>query len=364
VGYAFVDDTDLIQSQLQEHLDQARYLLQQAIDTWEASLKATCGALVPEKMAWWLVSFKWSGASWSYASIQDSPGDLYVNDILNNRKVITRLEPYQAYETLGVYLAPDGNLEEQFQKMKKATTQWADNLRTSSIGRNEVWIALQSTILRSLMYPLPALRLSKSQLDSILAPILHYCLPALGICRNFPRHLVFSTLDYMGVNIPHLYYIQEISRIKDIIYFHTFNATLTGRLYKTSMELIFIEIGLDPQHTINDPNLIEALTTTSLIKATMIFLVTHNIQLKHSITIMPKREHDQFIMAILIRLQAPTVDLIACNQCRLFLRACLLSDIVKGDGLFVSEEAWSGKVCPTTHNDAAWPYIPKPSRSS
>jgi hypothetical protein len=209
VGYAFVDDTDLIQSQLREHPDQARHLLQQAIDTWESSLKATCGALVPEKTAWWLVSFKWTGTSWSYASTQDSPGDLYVNDISSNRKTITRLESYQAYETLGVYLAPDGNLEEQFKKMEKAATQWADNLRTGSIGWNEVWIALQSTILRTLMYPLPALRLSKEQLDRILAPILRYCLPALGICRNFPRHLVFSTLDYMGLNIPHLYYIQE-----------------------------------------------------------------------------------------------------------------------------------------------------------
>jgi hypothetical protein len=49
VGYAFVDDRDLIQSRLQEDPEQARQQLQEAIDTWEFSLKATCGALVPEK---------------------------------------------------------------------------------------------------------------------------------------------------------------------------------------------------------------------------------------------------------------------------------------------------------------------------
>ncbi len=90
-GYAFVDNNDLIQSQLQENPDQARMNLQKAIDTWEASLKATCGALVPEKMVWWLVSFKWTRASWSYAGIHDSPGDLYVNDIFGVRKVVKRL---------------------------------------------------------------------------------------------------------------------------------------------------------------------------------------------------------------------------------------------------------------------------------
>jgi len=46
-----VDDTDLIQSRLQEDPEQARQQLQEAIDTWEFSLKATCGALVPEKIS-------------------------------------------------------------------------------------------------------------------------------------------------------------------------------------------------------------------------------------------------------------------------------------------------------------------------
>jgi len=73
VGYAFVDDMDVIQSMLQD--DQASEIekLQAAIDTWEFSLKTTCGAIVPEKTVWWLVSFKWTGADWSYAGIQDSP---------------------------------------------------------------------------------------------------------------------------------------------------------------------------------------------------------------------------------------------------------------------------------------------------
>jgi hypothetical protein len=57
VGYAFVDDTDVIQSALIETPELAIQQLQSAIDTWEISLKTTCGALVPEKTVWWLVSF-------------------------------------------------------------------------------------------------------------------------------------------------------------------------------------------------------------------------------------------------------------------------------------------------------------------
>jgi len=210
--------TDLIQSRLQEDPDQARQQLQEAIDTWEFSLKATCGALVPEKSVWWLVSFCWNGTLWSYVSIQDSPGEVKVNDIHNNRKAITKLEPHQAYKTLGVFLAPDGNLDAQFQKMKSGVIKWADSLRTGNIGRTEVWTALQSTILRALAYPISALRLTRCQIEQILAPLLQYCLPAMGICRNFPRKLVFSTLEHMGLNIVHLHTLQEILRIKDIIF--------------------------------------------------------------------------------------------------------------------------------------------------
>jgi len=148
---------------------------------------------VLEKTVWWLVSFKWNGGSWRYAGIQDSPGDLTVKDITNERKIIKHLEAHQARETLGVFLAPDGNLEEQFLKMKNAATCWADSLRTGNISQEEVWLALQSTILRTLSYPFALLQLTKTQCEAILASILRYCLPAMGVCRNFLRKLVFST---------------------------------------------------------------------------------------------------------------------------------------------------------------------------
>jgi len=338
VGYAFVDDTDMIQSKLVESPEQVQAQLQEAIDTWEFSLKTTCGALVPEKTVWWLVSFKWSGNSWHYASIQDSPGGLQVNDIHDNRKLIKRLEPHQAYETLGVFLAPDGNLEAQAEKMGKAVKIWVDGLRTGRISKDETWLALQSTILRTLSYPLPATRFSKIQCEAIMAPLLRYCLPALGICRNFPRKLVYSTYDYMGLYIQHLHTLQEIARLKDII-FHTFNETLTGKLYLSSLELLLLELGCSTSYPWT-PSLIDMLSTATLIKASWTFLHQHHITLKHTITLQPPRDNDSFIMESLLSLNITPTDLLACNHCRLYLRAIFLSDIVTGDGEYILDSAW------------------------
>jgi hypothetical protein len=110
VGYAFVDDTDLIESKINESRAQvATDQLQQAVDTWEGGLKATCGALVPEKTFWYLIDFKWISGSWFYQSIDDHPGSIFINDIQGKRKELRRCEVWDAQETLGVCLAPDGN---------------------------------------------------------------------------------------------------------------------------------------------------------------------------------------------------------------------------------------------------------------
>jgi len=177
---------------------------------------------------------------------------------------------------LGVYLAPDGNSMQQVAKLPLAVKTWVDNLRTGVLTRSDVWLALRSTILQMLSYPLPALRFSRVQWDKIVSPLLRYCLPAMGVCRNFPRALVFSSLDYMGVNIQHLHTLQEIARLKDII-LHTFNDTLTGRLYVTSMELFFIKLGLPSNLICYDIAVLDGLTTNSLVKSTMLFLQQYNI---------------------------------------------------------------------------------------
>ncbi len=78
-------------------------------------------------------------------------------------------------------------------------------------------------------------------------------------------------------------YRGEISRLKDII-LHNFNDTLTGKLYHTSMEIFFLEMGINPSNLSSKDKAIIVLTTPSLVQSTMIFLVQHHLSLRHSIT--------------------------------------------------------------------------------
>jgi hypothetical protein len=131
---------------------------------------------------------------------------------------------------------------------------------------------------------------------------------------EFPRKLVFATMDFMGLGLLHLFTIQEAARWKDII-IHVYNNMLTGHLYKTSLELLLIELGMGSNWSGLDHCIINLLTTPSLIQASVLFMNRHNIQLNHDIKLQPRQEHDQLIMPSLVDLQLSTDDLKACNHC-------------------------------------------------
>jgi hypothetical protein len=90
-------------------------------------------------------------------------GELHVNDINRDRKLLQHLEPHQAYETLGIYMAPDGNSDAQMEKLHSLAIKWADAMRTGHVTKDEAWLAATTTIWWFLSYPLAALHLSKAQ---------------------------------------------------------------------------------------------------------------------------------------------------------------------------------------------------------
>jgi len=164
-----------------------------------------------------------------------------------------------------VFLAPDGNLQAQFEKLRRAAIPWADAMQTGMLSKSDVWLVLCSTIWRTLVYPLPAINLTCEQCESIMSPILQYFLPTLGICRNFPQKLDL------------LWYINR-KTVHNVIRF------------------FFIELGQIPQLNHIESGYLQLLTTNSLIKSSVIFTSMHNILLQHDIVMTPPRMNDCFIM--------------------------------------------------------------------
>ena len=62
VGYAFVDDTDLVTSRYDNTSGhEVCQDIQGSLDAWQGGLHASCGAIVPEKSQWYFIDFNWNG---------------------------------------------------------------------------------------------------------------------------------------------------------------------------------------------------------------------------------------------------------------------------------------------------------------
>jgi hypothetical protein len=258
--------------------EEVRTAIQEEVHHWEGLLAATAGAIVPEKTFWYLLAFTWQRGDWRDKTIAECPGDISAKDLRGEEKIIRRLEADDAAETLGIFLAPSGSRTGQIAKLQGKVLEWVKHISSGRLSKAEMWIAVQSTILRTLSYPLPAVTLTKQVWEAILSPLLCCVLPRLGICRNFPRALVYAPSKFFGLDFKHLHTVQETTRLQGII-LHTANDTITGRLYRASLELLLIEIGSFLPLHLQDFKTVGHLATDSVIKSTWEFLTDHNLQL-------------------------------------------------------------------------------------
>jgi hypothetical protein len=84
--------------------------MQDAINRWEGGLKATGGAIVPQKSFVYPVIFEFDNAGhWSYKKVQDIDHQFTVKDHNDDLQEMGQLDASVGKCTLGVYIAPDGN---------------------------------------------------------------------------------------------------------------------------------------------------------------------------------------------------------------------------------------------------------------
>jgi hypothetical protein len=116
------------------------------------------------------------------------------SDLTGQRHVLYRLSSSEARRTLEVRLAPAGNETAQLNYLRSVAEEWGDKARTGHLPRPAAWLNLTTSVLKTLQYPLPATTFTEKECTAIMAPILAAGLPTSGICRNFPRALVYGSL--------------------------------------------------------------------------------------------------------------------------------------------------------------------------
>jgi hypothetical protein len=239
VSFAFVDDTDVVHGGKDVNTKGEEI---RVVDCWEGSVRATGGALVPAKSYWYLLDFKWIRGAWRYRSKEAMPGEITIRGVDGVRVTLERLEPSEARETLGVYIAMDGNWREQIQALLEKTIQFAEQLRVGSVKPNEAWYAFIVTVMKALEYPMEATFLTKKDWESIMQPMLTIVLQRSRFMGMFPRDLFYSPMKFQGLGVLHPWYRQEIVHLITL-FKETFQGSPTGELLTANAAQLRLEMG-------------------------------------------------------------------------------------------------------------------------
>jgi hypothetical protein len=342
VGFAFVDDTDLIHAD-HNRMKPTRQLIeeaQEALALWEGLLHATGGALAPEKSYWYLVEVTRTAGKWTYTRARQQPGDLFLKtgSIKN-----TRLEVYQARKSLGIMARPDGKMIDELKMLQQLTSQWCDGIRTKRFNPEEAWYSLTVTILRTLEYPLVATTFTQDQCQELLKPVLKTVLPLCKIQRRLPRALVHGSYRTRGLNLPNLYWVQLIQHIQSILR-HMHRDTPSRDMHEENMDLVQFHIGSTVTFWELPFEEYGSLAPDGWMKQTWQALSQTTLTLKGSDLGLPnERITDVSLMDAFVAQGYSEETLRILNECRFWLAASHLSHITTACGQRVDAQCWQGK---------------------
>ncbi len=363
--YAFVDDTNLIHSNDDPNVSSADLIdeAQDALHSWEGLLKATGGALAPEKSFWSLVEVFCKNGTWGYRTQSDTPGNLQLYNN-GNPETAARIEVTKAKEELGIQIRPDGKMIDEIKHLRRKAQNWADSVRTKKPPAHLVKYSLTHCIMKTIEYPLMATYMTKKDTDYIMAPILQAALPLCSVQKNLPRKLVYGTLRAQGWDIQDPYAVQLIEHLQALLR-HCNRDTPSHDLHIDNMEAVQTHVGSSVPFWELPFEEYGFLAPDGWMKETWRALSETSLSLRGPLKLfLSLRQHDQHLMDIFIA-QGYSEDLLLVLQnCRLYLRVTRLSEITSADGTRLEAAPFLGTFHPRLlqqHNK--WPAAYKPSRN-
>ena len=358
--FAFVDDTDLIHANNDPTVSTAQLIqeAQEALNLWEGLLRASGGALAPEKSYWYLVEVIWKKGRWQYATPHDRPGSLHLP---GQPDPVPRLSPSKAKEALGIMIRPDGDMKDEFKYLQKKIAKWCDSIRTKRLKPSEAWYCLNATIMKTIEYPLTATTFTRNQIDELMAPIRKTALNLFHVQSRLPHKLTYGTVERRGLGIRDPYQLQLIFHLQSILR-HAHMDTPSNDLHAENMDLTQLYVGSSaPFWELPYPTY-GSLAPKGWMKSTWEALHDTPLTIQGpDITVPTQRTFDTHLMDIFIANDCDDIDTL--NQCRLFEGATTVADLVTACGNHIEPNAWHG-LTPLHRKPPHWINTHRPGRKA
>jgi hypothetical protein len=300
---------------------------------------------------------------WMYKTIAEMPGEMTIKDHLRNDAILHRLEVTEARETLGLWIAMDGNQQQQVLALIMNVLVWTDKIRTKHLTKTEAWLSLRMGISKALQYPLAATSLSKIQCKLIDKKLLKAALPALGFPSSFPQVIAQAPPEVLGLGIPALWNQQGIEHVAVLLRHGDSPANnVTRCLLRDVMATLRLELGLPGVPFEHSYQLFQLCTTPTYLHTAWEFCNDHAFVVQdNQPNLKPQRTNDQFLMQAFADAGYNKKDLRLLNLCRLWAKVISVADITSGAGTHLIPEALERNFTSYQHNDRKWPTAGKPN---
>ena len=202
---------------------------------------------------------------------------------------------------------------------------------------------------------------TSKQWEQVLSKTLMVVLPKAGICRSFPRAVVYAPIKRQGVGVPHPYGLQMTKHL-DMLMRHMVNHTKTCSFLLSALESHQLETGtsygLFQQEFCNTA----ILTTDTWLKRVWREMDSKRIHVEMDIPpLQILREGDQLLTEVFIDALADQLSLKWLNWCQMYLHVVTVSDIVTADGKYIIWEAWNGVRSDRCNDPFQWPRLSRPA---
>jgi Reverse transcriptase (RNA-dependent DNA polymerase). len=357
-GFAYVDDTDLIQ--VGNRMRDAVQRMQTLLVAWAALVQVTGGLLAPEKCWSYLVDFEYKKGKWT-TSPRQNQYTLTIPTTSRTHHTLKQLPTNKGSNMLGVVMSPDGNNSDHILALRSKSQQWASHIRNMGSNVNEIWTALHRTIPFRLCYSLQAVSLGEKDCRYIMAPIHKEGLPRAGIPSTIPIEIRHGPIDKGGLGILDLYLYQGTSQIANLVS-SVWAGTPTGKLLQIAIDDFFLEMGLQSLTPRNLERGLKYATTTSWIRHVFGFMVEKNIWIS---SIRPEmkspRGGDITIMQKALEFTTDRSKLRAINRVRMALQVFWISEICVADGTDIDHSWMTQRYPGRCRNSFKWPLQHKTS---
>ena len=357
VCFEFVDVADLVQSGTTNDTCARDVItsMQYALDHWDGLLRATGSALEKSKSYWYLLDYSWCRTNWKLKPLSATPGDIFLhNDMTGARELIDRLPVTSARKAFGIFTRPDGCMTQQKVNLRQKAETWATAVRVHQFCEDDLWYALNATIMKSIEYPLVTTTFSHKECTHVMAPILTSSLSSLRIQLQLLQILVYTPHKYQGLGLHDPWFSQLIAHIHVILH-HTSHSTTTGSLLHSNMENLILELGSATPFWSLSYYHWSALATPSWITHTWHDLLKTELHITGPPpSLSPHCQHDRAFMDVFVAHDFPPKTLQSLNHTRMFKQFIFVSNITSANGTPLDALVLTPTV-PTKPTPYSWP---------